>query len=33
MNVETGAEAKQLPEKGYINGIAFALQVKGSVAV
>jgi hypothetical protein len=26
MNVEIGAEAAQFPEKGYINGIAFAVQ-------
>jgi hypothetical protein len=28
MNVETGAEAAQFPEKEYINGIAFAVQVE-----
>jgi hypothetical protein len=33
MNVEIGAEAAQFPEKEYINGIAFAVQVKGRVAV
>jgi hypothetical protein len=27
MNVEIGAEAAQFPEKEYINGIAFAVQV------
>ncbi len=26
MNVETGAEAAQFPEKEYINGIAVAVQ-------
>jgi len=26
MNVETGAEAEQFPEKEYINGIAVAVQ-------
>jgi hypothetical protein len=28
MNVETGAEAKQLPEKEYINGIAVAVHAE-----
>jgi hypothetical protein len=28
MNVEIGAEAAQFPEKEYINGIAFAVQVE-----
>jgi hypothetical protein len=27
MNVETGAEAAQFPEKEYINGIAFAVWI------
>jgi hypothetical protein len=30
MNVETGYEAKQLPEKKYINGIAVAVQARSS---
>ncbi len=30
MNVEIGAEAAQLPEKEYINGIAFAVQSEDS---
>jgi hypothetical protein len=30
MNVEIGAEAAQFPEKEYINGIVFAVQVKGA---
>jgi hypothetical protein len=28
MNVETGAEAAQFPEKEYINGIAVAVQLR-----
>jgi hypothetical protein len=28
MNVETGAEAAQFPEKEYINGIVFAVWIK-----
>jgi hypothetical protein len=31
MNVEIGAEAAQLPEKEYINGIAVAVHYEGKV--
>jgi hypothetical protein len=33
MNVETGAEAAQFPEKEYINGIAFAVHTTSSGAL